>query len=55
MMTRALVVGQKPETIDFSDPAPPGFNAEKIQAGIDIAEATMTDRGWGRRAVCPAP
>ena len=46
-MTRVLFVGQKPETVDFSDPAlPPGFNAEKIQAGIDIAKTTMTERGW---------
>jgi hypothetical protein len=46
-MTRVLFVGQKPETVDFSDPSlPPGFNAEKINAGIDIAKATMTERGW---------
>jgi hypothetical protein len=33
-MTRILFVGQKPETVDFSDPAlPPGFDAEKINAG----------------------
>ena len=37
-MTRALFIGQQPETVDFSDPAiPPGFNAEKIHAGIAIA------------------
>lgn len=46
-MTRVLFVGQKPDTVDFSDPSlPPGFNAEKIQAGIDIAEKMMTERGW---------
>jgi hypothetical protein len=46
-MTRVLFVGQKPETVDFTDPSlPPGFNAEKIQAGIDIAKTTMTERGW---------
>jgi hypothetical protein len=29
-MARVLFVGQKPETVDFSDPSlPPGFNAEK--------------------------
>jgi hypothetical protein len=28
-MTRILFIGQKPETVDFSDPSlPPGFNAE---------------------------
>jgi hypothetical protein len=32
-MTKILFVGQKPETVDFSDPSlPPGFNAEKINA-----------------------
>jgi hypothetical protein len=46
-MTRVLFVGQKPDTVDFSDPSlPPGFDAEKIQTGIDIAETTMTERGW---------
>ena len=46
-MTRVLFVGQTPETVDFSDPSlPPGFNAEKINAGIQIAKATMTERGW---------
>jgi hypothetical protein len=46
-MTRVLFVGQRPETVDFSDPAiPPGFNAEKIQAGIAIAMAKMAERGW---------
>jgi hypothetical protein len=46
-MTRVLFVGQQPETVDFSDPAlPPGFNAEKIHAGIAIAMKQMTERGW---------
>jgi len=46
-MTRVLFVGQTPETVDFSDPSlPPGFNADKINAGIRVAEATMTERGW---------
>ena len=46
-MTRILFVGQKPETVDFSDPAlPPGFNAEKINAGIAVAVAKIHDRGW---------
>ena len=46
-MTRVLFVGQKPETVDFSDPSlPPGFDAAKIQAGIDVAGTTMTERGW---------
>jgi hypothetical protein len=46
-MTRVLFVGQKPETVDFSDPAlPPGFDAAKINAGIDIAAAQLAARGW---------
>ncbi|MDI7773904.1 hypothetical protein [Asticcacaulis sp. EMRT-3] len=46
-MTKVLFVGQKPETVDFSDPAlPPGFNAEKIQAGIDLAATRIAEKGW---------
>jgi hypothetical protein len=46
-MTRVLFVGQSPETVDYSDPAiPPGFNAEKVHAGIAIAMAKMAERGW---------
>jgi len=46
-MTRILFVGQKPETVDFADPSlPPGFNAEKINAGIDLGVAKIEERGW---------
>lgn len=46
-MTRILFVGQKPETVDFSDPSlPPGFNAEKINAGIAVGVAKIEERGW---------
>jgi hypothetical protein len=46
-MTRILFVGLEPETVDFSDPAlPPGFNAEKIHAGIAVGMQQMTERGW---------
>ena len=46
-MTRILFVGQKPETVDFSDPAlPPGFDADKINAGIAVAIAKIEERGW---------
>ena len=46
-MKRVLFVGQKPETVDFSDPAlPPGFNAQKINAGIAIGAAKIKERGW---------
>jgi hypothetical protein len=46
-MTWTLFVGLEPETVDFSDPAlPPGFNAEKIHAGIAVAMRQMKERGW---------
>ncbi len=46
-MSWTLFVGLEPETVDFSDPAlPPGFNAEKIHAGIAVAMRQMTERGW---------
>jgi hypothetical protein len=46
-MTRILFVGQKPETVDFSDPSlPPGFDAEKIHAGIAVAVENIAARGW---------
>jgi hypothetical protein len=46
-MTRILFIGQKPETVDFSDPSlPPGFDAQKINAGIAVAVAKIGERGW---------
>lgn len=46
-MNRILFVGQKPETVDFTDPSlPPGFNAEKINAGIAVGVAKIEERGW---------
>ena len=46
-MTRVQFVGQKPETVNFSDPVlPPGFDADTINAGIAIAVETIRERGW---------
>jgi hypothetical protein len=46
-MKRVLFVGLDPATVDFSDPAlPPGMTAEKIHAGINLALADMTERGY---------
>jgi len=46
-MTRILLLGYVPETVDFSDPAlPPGLTAEKIHASIAIAVNQFTERGW---------
>ncbi len=46
-MTRILLVGYDPETVDFFDPAlPPGMTAEKIRAGIEVALKQFAARGW---------
>ena len=46
-MTRVLLVGWEPETVDFSDPAlPPGMSAEKIRAGVALAMKQFAERGW---------
>ena len=46
-MTRILLVGYDPDTVDFSDPAlPPGMNAEKVRAGIAAALKQFAERGW---------
>lgn len=46
-MKRVLLVGQEPETVDFSDPAlPPGLSAEKIHAGVALVMRQMSERGW---------
>lgn len=46
-MTRVLLVGLVPETVDFTDPAlPPGMTAERIHAGVALAMQQMTARGW---------
>lgn len=46
-MTRVLLIGIKPEAVDFSDPdLPPGATAEKIAAGIAATLADMKARGW---------
>ena len=46
-MKNVLFIGQVPETVDFSDPAlPPGFDAKKIHAGIDVGMRKMSERGW---------
>jgi hypothetical protein len=46
-MTRVLLVGLTPESVDFDDPAlPAGVNVDKIHAGIEIAMRQMSERGW---------
>ena len=47
LMTRILLLGLDPETVDYSDPAlRPGMTAEKVRAGIAVAVKQFTDRGW---------
>lgn len=54
-MVRVLMIGQIPETVDYSDPAlPPEFDAAKVHAGIAVAVASMTGRGW-QCDVCGIP
>ena len=46
-MTRVLLLGYDPETVDFSDPAlPPGMSVEKVRAGIAVALKQFAERGW---------
>ena len=46
-MTRILLLGLDPETVDYSDPAlPPGMAAEKARAGIAVAVQQFAERGW---------
>ena len=46
-MSRVLLVGYDPETVDFSDPAlPPGMTAEKVHAGIAVAMKQFAEYGW---------
>ena len=46
-MTRVVLVGYDPETVDFSDPAlPPGMTAEKVHAGIEAAMRQFASHGW---------
>lgn len=46
-MTRVLLLGYDPATVDFSDPAlPPGMTVEKVHAGIEVAMKQFASRGW---------
>jgi hypothetical protein len=46
-MTRILLVGYDPETVDFADPAlPPDMTAEKVRAGIEVAMRQFASCGW---------
>jgi hypothetical protein len=46
-MTRVLLLGYDPETVDYSDPAlPPGMTAGKVNAGIAVAMKQFAEGGW---------
>ena len=46
MTQRVLLIGQDPDTVDFSDPAiPPGFDADKVRAGLALAARQFADLG----------
>ena len=47
LMTRILLLGLDPDTVDYSDPSlPAGMTAEKVRAGIAVALKQFTERGW---------
>ena len=44
-MARVLLVGQQPETVDFTNPMlPPGMNAERIHAVITLGPVPPSAR-----------
>lgn len=46
-MIRVLLIGQVPETVDFTNPnLPYGFSVETIKKSLDAALQSMTARGW---------
>lgn len=46
-MTRVLLVGYQPETVNFSDPAlPAGMTVERVHAGVAVALDRFAARGW---------
>lgn len=55
-MTRVLLLGVDPDTVDYSDPAlPHGMTAEKVHAGIAVAMRQFAERGWEADVVMIQP
>jgi hypothetical protein len=47
LMSRILLLGLDPDTVDYSDPAlPPGMTADKVRAGIAVALKQFSEHGW---------
>ena len=50
---RVLLIGVKPEAVDYADPdLPPGLDEAKVAAGIEATLADMRGRGW-EAVFCP--
>ena len=46
-LKRVLIIGEKPDMVDFSDPAiPPGMNADKVRSGLETAMRKLRARGF---------
>ena len=46
-MKSIVLIGLDPAKVDFSDPAlPPGMTAEKIHAGVKLAQPDFAGLGW---------
>jgi hypothetical protein len=47
MTKSVLILGQDPDTVDFTDPAlPPGMNSAKVFAGLAVARKQLEDLGY---------
>ena len=45
-MTRILIVGQDPDTVDFTAPGiAPGMTADKVRAGMAVTKADLSAQG----------
>lgn len=55
-MIRVLLIGQKPETVDFSDPTLPfGSSVDAVRESVDTSLKALTDRGWHVDLLLVAP
>ena len=46
MTARILIVGQDPDTVDFTAPGiAPGMTADKVRAGMDVTKADLNGQG----------
>jgi hypothetical protein len=46
-MSRILIIGYDPDSVDFSDPGtPPGLDIDKLWAGTKASLKRIADHGW---------